>query len=138
MKLKKFKTGKVTNVNVLKYKVDWDKKVSGPQYAVKAFLRKYWSCYTILEEFRIPGCLLRVDLINLGLNIAVEVSPNSTHDKFNKFMHGSVGGYLKMLEHDRDKEEWLIQNGFTVVTLVDEDINDLTVKRFREKFNIKL
>lgn len=138
MQFKKLKSNKKINVNILKYKVDWDHKVSAPQLKVKEFLFPYWKDNTVLEEFIIPGSLLRLDLININQSIVIEVSPERTHTRYNKFMHGSLTGYLRVIKADLEKEKWAKDHFKHVVTLIDEDIENLSIKLFREKFKIEL
>jgi hypothetical protein len=123
---------KIVNISISKYLVDWDRKVSKPQLATKSFLRQYWETSTILEEFVIPGSKLRADLINLTSKIFLEVSPNSTHKKFNPFMHGSRIGFLGTIKRDEQKRVWAEQNGFQYVELTDLHLNNLTKETFAE------
>jgi hypothetical protein len=123
---------KIVNISVSKYLVDWDRKVSKPQLATKLFLRQYWETSTILEEFIIPGSRLRVDLINLTTKVFLEVSPNSTHKKFNPFMHGSRIGFLGTIKRDEQKRVWAEQNGFHYVELTDLNLKNLSKETFAE------
>ena len=139
MKFLKFKSQKETNINVGKYLVDWDKIVSKPQKNTKDFLFPFWRYDVVLEEFMIPGSRLRVDLINCSKRIAVEVSPDSTHKNFNKFMHKSrASGYLKTFKSDLDKEQWLLDNGFAYVKLTDKELKNLDKNEIEQQFNIIL
>ena len=62
-----------SKVNVpSKSNVDWDKKVSTPQFKVKSFLQDFWKNDVIVEEFIIPGSKFRIDLFNFSKKIAVE------------------------------------------------------------------
>ena len=40
--------GRPYSVNLLKYRIDWDHKVSAPQKAVKDFLRPYWDRFGVV------------------------------------------------------------------------------------------
>lgn len=134
MKLTRFNSTKEVNISPTPYIIDWDKKVSGPQKLVKDSIRPYWGTHVMLEEFRIPGCLLRVDLMNLTRYVAIEVSPESTHGEFNKFMHGSREGYKNVMRRDMQKIDWLEDNGFTVVEVDDEALELFEAGQVKEWF----
>lgn len=80
----------------------------------------------------IPGSKLRADLINLTTKIFLEVSPNSTHKKFNPFMHGSRIGFLGTVKRDEQKRVWAEQNGFQYIELTDIHLKNLTKETFAE------
>lgn len=119
----KFKTlsGREVNIAVTKYNIDWERKVSKPQKAVKDFLFPWWRQDHVLEEFMIPGSRMRIDLLNLSSRVAVEVSPDSSH-KFNKFFHKDrVGGFLASVKRDLKKEEWILANDFKLISVYSTD-----------------
>lgn len=130
--------GKLVNINLEKYRIDWDRKVSKPQFQVKHFLFPFWRNDIVVEELRIPSSLLRIDLCNLTKKIIIEVSPRALHVNYNKFLHGSRAGFLKKLKADAKKMVWAENNGFTFVELYDQEIDNLSVELFLEKFGIDL
>ncbi len=134
MKLFKLNSNKLVNVPITKYLIDWDKKkVSKPQFAVKSFLKKYWECEYVLEEFLIPGSRLRIDFLNTTSKVSIEVSPKSSHS-FNPFFHGSRNtGFLESVKRDESKSLWAEQNGFLHIELGDEELKNLTKEMFKEK-----
>jgi hypothetical protein len=141
MKFKKLNSEKEININISKYLIkDWKnlKKVSNPEKKVLNFLYPYWKSHVVLKEFLIPGSLLRIDILNLTLKTAIEVSPEATHTKFNKFMHGSRIGYLNTIKRDDDKMNWIENNGFKYICLEDEDLENLSEKLFLEKYEVTL
>ncbi len=139
MKLTKLHGDNLVNYSIKQYIINWDRKVSGPQKQVKDFLKKYWENHIVCEEFRILGQgLLRLDLINFTKKIVIEVSPRKIHVDFNKFMHGGRGGFLKKLKSDADKMFWSEKNGFKFIELYDEDLENLSVKYLKEKFDLDL
>ena len=138
MKLTKLNTTILVNYNLKSYLIDWDRKVSGPQKKTKDFLKKYWKNDIVCEELLIKGSLLRLDLINFTKKIIIEVSPRDLHVNYNKFMHGGRSGYLKKLQSDAKKMEWSENNGFIFIELYDENINNLSVKMFKDEFSIDL
>ncbi len=124
--------GATVAVREAKYKIDWERKVSGPQLKVKQFLQPYWENDYVLEEFLLPGSRLRGDLINLTWKIFLEVSPASVHRKFNKFMHKSRGRFGAVIRRDESKRLWAVANGFNYVELRDEHLKSLSVATFKE------
>lgn len=139
MKIKNLK-GKEVNINPAHYRVDWARVVSGPQKKFKDFVYPFWKNQVVLEELKIPGCLLRIDIVSLSRKLMVEISPESTHAKFNQFMHGSRAGYLKRIKADLDKQTWAESNGFKFIEVIDEDLLDENLNKayYEEKFDIIL
>lgn len=136
MKFKKLNSSVEVNVNIANYKIDWEQKVSAPQKKVTDFLRQFWEYDYVLQEFRVPGSLLRFDIVNITKKIIVEVSPASTHDKYSKFIHKSRGGFLKRVKSDADKKKWAEQNEFSFIELGTEDIKNLSKEMIEEKFEV--
>lgn len=138
MKIKKI-NGKETNINIQKYRIDWDKKCrSKMQFNVKQFFRKYWSNHCCLEEFRIPGSLMTIDIVNLTKKLAIEINGNQ-HSEFNKFFHkNNITNYRLQMERDVKKEDWCEKNGFTLIEIYQDDIEKLDRKWFKEKYNIEI
>ena len=140
MILKKFKSQKTVNVNLGQYKIDWEHKVSKPQKTFKDFVFPFWKGHVVLEELLIPGSKNRIDIVNITRGYCIEISPESTHAKFNKFMHGSRAGYLKRIKTDLDKETWCLDNGFEFIEVTDVDLleENLTQEYYEKKFKIVL
>ena len=129
--------GKVYNVNITDYLIRWDRVVSKPQKAVKDFLYKYWKNDVVLEEFRCPGSLLRIDIFNASKRIAVEVSP-AQHTSYNEFFHkGNRANYLASLKRDMQKAEFCKVNNIILVEIFDED-GPINKKFFKDKYDIDL
>ena len=138
----RFKTlnGLEREVPIHRYRIDWEpeREVSGPQKRVKAFLRPFWETKMVLEEARVPGTRLRLDIWNIPDSLVIEVSPAATHTMYNPFMHGSLSGYCKTMKRDLLKERWCELNELTLVTLIDEDIANLSVELFKDRFGVTL
>lgn len=135
----KFKIdGGVADVNVFKYKLNWDKiEGSGPEKKVLNFLKKYWKNDFCLVQFRIPRTLMRCDFINITKKIAIETSPGATHD-FSPFFHKSKVVFGQRLKKELEKEQFLLNNSFKYIELGDEELANLSAKMFKEKFDIDL
>ncbi len=131
--------GKTVSKNVSKYLIDWDKPSrSKIQFNTKQFLKKYWKNHIVYEEFPVYGSLLKVYLIKATHRIAVEVH-GPQHSAFNKFFHGeSRLNYLKSIKRDVAKENWLTLNKFILVEVYHDQVDELSEKFFKEKYNIIL
>lgn len=137
MLLTKLNSNKLIKVKVAD-NIDWDKVISKPQKLVKDFLRKYWEYDPICEEFYIPGSKFRIDLFNLRLKIAVEVSPDEIHVHYNSFMHKDRMGFLKKVKADEAKRNWCTRNNIRLIELYNEDIKRLSHEYINEKYGIYL
>lgn len=132
--------GRTYNLKVSDYAIDWSRKVSGPQKAVKDFLRPFWAHHVICEELPVPtgrGRPVRFDLVNLTRKVIVEVSPQSSHS-FNRFFHKSRVGFGAAVKRDLDKEAWATANGFTFVEITDADMPLLSAEWFQSTYGITL
>jgi hypothetical protein len=137
MRWTKLSSTTLVDVRVSDYLINWDRVVSKPQKKVKDFLRPYWKAGVVLEEVRIPGSLLRIDLIHLGRKIAVEVSPKSTHS-FSKFFHVNRITYSSALKRELQKEAWAKRNGFKFIEILEEDLNNLSPEWFKKTYDVTL
>lgn len=138
MKVSKFKSSQIVSWRLSNCAVDWDKKVSKPQKKIKDLLKPLWFYDRVLEEAYIPGSKKRLDLVNLSKMIVIEVSPDSVHQDFNPFFHGTRCGLARKMKADHDKEEWCINNGFDYISLDDEEIKLFTPEYILSKYNIRL
>lgn len=130
--------GRERNVSWNKHRINWDRKVSGPQMAVKRFLRPYWEGHAVYEEVQIPGSRLRVDLINLHIRTVIEVSPAGSHS-YNPFFHrGSRLNFTAALKRDLKKQEWAERNDFRYIELTDDDLNNLSTEWLRTHHQLDL
>jgi hypothetical protein len=131
--------GKLIDKNVNKYTLKWDKKSrSIIQFKVKQFLKPFWIGQILYEEFPVYGSLLKVDILNATLKIAIEVNGNQ-HSAFNPFFHNNdPNRYLKGYKNDAKKSEWLAKNDFKLIEINEDEINLLSKQFFLEKFNLVL
>lgn len=130
-------SGKVRNVKIEDYIVDWNRVVSKPQKAAKDFLYKFWKTDIVLEEFRIPNTLLRIDLFNVSKKIVVEISPAQHTTLSHYFNQNSPAKFLASLKRDMKKEEFCKFNNIKFVEIFDEDW-PLTKSFFKQKYEIEL
>lgn len=138
MKVKKYKSNKEILIKVSKYLIDWKKAPSKGQQILQDFLYKYIKNHIVLAEFRIPGSLMRFDIVDCTTRNIYEFSPISHHNNYNPFFHKSRAGYLRSLKSDTNKLEWAEQNNFQVAEITDDDLPLLSIKYIQDKFNINI
>lgn len=128
--------GKLVSLNISKYRINWDKKrASDFQFGVKQFLKPFWEASICAEECRIPGTLLRLDLVNFSRKIIVEASW-SQHTEFNKHFHqNSRINFLFQIKRDELKVKFAELNNFTFIEIYPADL-PLTLNSFISKFGI--
>ena len=81
---------------------------------------------------------MKVDILNATNKIAIEVQ-GLQHEQFNKFFHkNSRTNYLEGIKRDYQKGRWLEQNNFKLVEIRQEEVDDLSVEFFMEKFQVLL
>jgi hypothetical protein len=130
--------GKLTNKNVTRFLIEWDKKSrSIAQADVKKFLYPYWKNNIVYEEFPVYGSLLKVDILNATRKIAIEVH-GPQHEDFHYFHNNSRAAFLKGIKNDEIKSKWLLDNKFQQVIIYTKEIKELSVTFFVERFNITL
>lgn len=131
--------GKAVSKNVSGFLIDWEATSrSKAQFNTKQFLKSFWKNHIVYEEFPVYGSRLKVDILNATLKIAIEVQGRQ-HSSYNKFFHGdSRLNYLKSIKRDVAKEKWLEINDFFLVEIYEHEVNQLSQKFFKEKFNIIL
>ncbi len=132
-------TGKLVFKNLNKYRVKWDKPCrSKVQFAVKQFLRDYWSQGICYEEMPVVGSRMSVDFVYATKKIAVETD-GQFHEEYNPHFHkGSPINFLASIKRDEKKRAWLEKNGFKLVRIMENEVKDLTPEFFEKKFGIKL
>ncbi len=131
-------SGRLVNRNVSKCLIDWSgNSRSKLQYKVKQFLKTFWEHHIVYEEFPVFGSRMKVDIVNITKYIAVEVN-GQQHSSFNKFFHNSRYGYFQSISRDVKKEDWLEKNGFTLLTIEYNEVDDLSESFVKEKFDISL
>ena len=132
-------TGRLISKNVNKYKIKWEKPSrSKLQFNVKQFLKKYWKYQVFFEEFPVYGTKMSVDLINFTKKIAIEVN-GPQHKEFNKFFHNnSKANYLNSIRRDWEKTEWLEKNGFTLIEIEHDEVENLSLEFIEKKFGVSI
>jgi hypothetical protein len=105
-----------------KYLIDWESgSKSKVQNSVKKYLKKYWSCDIVFEEFPLAGSRMTFDFYNATKNVIIEVQ-GKQHTKFVPFMHAnSKINYLKQLKRDEDKIKFCNLNNIVLLEYFDGD-----------------
>lgn len=130
--------GRLIFKNVSKYSIQWDKpSKSKIQFKVKQFLKPYWRGHCCYEEFPVYQTLLKVDILNATLRIAVEVH-GPQHSEYHYFHNGHPGEYLNSIKRDMKKIGWLEKNEFKIVEINHDEVDLLSRQFFKEKFDIDL
>lgn len=138
IKVKRYNSNKLVSINPNKYRIDWNNAPSKGQQILQNFLYPYLKNHLVLKEVRIPGTLMRIDIVDCNTHICYEYSPLTHHNNYNEFFHKCRAGYLKSLTSDMNKARWINENGFKLVEIVEDDLNNLSLKYFREKFEIDI
>jgi hypothetical protein len=130
--------GKLVSKNVTKQLIKWDgKSRSLLQFRVKQFLKPFWKPYIVYEEFPVYGTLLKVDILNASLKIAIEVN-GPQHNEFHYFHNKQPLNYLAEIKRDDKKMEWLEKNKFNLIEINYDEVDTLSKDFFKEKFNLTL
>lgn len=128
--------GKLVNKNVSKYRIDWDKKSrSIPQWECKQFFKQYWATHQTYEEFPCFGSLLKVDILNLTLKIAIEIN-GPQHYEIHHFHNKSPLNYLKGIKNDVKKEHWCKINDIKLIEIKDSEVWMLSRKFLNDNFGL--
>ena len=119
--------GRLQSKNVTKYLIDWRKNSrSKLQTRAKRFFQKYWKEHIVYEEFPVYGTRMKVDLLNATKKVAIEVN-GPQHSTFNSFFHkNSRLNYLKSIKRDYIKAQWLEANGYELIELSTEEVDNLS------------
>lgn len=138
MKFKKLNGADVYQ-NINKFGIKWGKKSRSKfQWNVKQFLKPYWENHICYEEMTIVGTRLSLDIVNMTLRAAVEVQGHQ-HIEYNEWMHdGNRINYLKQMMRDDEKSKWCELNGITLVYILPDELEQLSKKWFKEKYELDL
>lgn len=130
--------GRLIKKNMGRFLIEWDSKSrSIPQFATKQFLKPFWENHIVYEEFPVYGTLLKVDILNVTVRIAIEIN-GPQHEKFNPFFHTTPHGYLKSIKNDFKKREWLEKNNFQLIEINTDEVKKLSKEFAQEKFGLLL
>ena len=132
-------TGKIKNVSLASYLIDWDKSCRSEfQYKVKQFLRKYWENKVVCEEFTIPGSKMSLDIYNVTDSIAIECQ-GLQHLQYNKHFHNnSELNYLSQIKRDFKKFDWCQKNDILLIEINQGEEKNLSEEWFLEQYKIEL
>lgn len=138
MKVTKLNGTNLVHVSINKYKFNPNKKVSKGQKILQDFLLKYISPQFLVQEFRIPGSLKRIDLLATHKKIIFEYSPLSHHNNFNPFFHKNRANYGRSIAAEMTKQNWAERNGFQWIEITEEDLLNLSYNFFVERYGVYL
>jgi hypothetical protein len=89
---------------------------SNIQYECGQLIKNKFPLDVILEEIPIPGLKLYIDFFLPTKKLAFEIQ-GKQHSKYSEFFHGSMKGFKRSLERDKNKAEWCRINSITLVTV---------------------
>lgn len=138
MRCQRFRSQRLVNINIAKYKVVWDGDCRSKfQKQVKQWLQSYWQDDICVEEFPVPGTKLRCDLVNLTKKIIVETS-GLQHVNFTPYFHpkGRFDWHGQIVRDDH-KREWAETNGYIFVEIYPEDM-PLNKEFFKKNYSIEI
>jgi len=101
------------------------------QNQVGEYLREKYTREVIIEEFVIPGSKMRIDFFLPHRNLAIEVSPESSHS-YNPFFHGEKkkNKYGKQVLREIKKQEWCENNDIDLLVITTEkDIENFACQK---------
>ena len=131
-------SGYPVNKPVSKYAIKWDgKSKSNLQFQTKQFLKPFWVGCICYEEFPVYGTLLKVDILNATLRIAVEIH-GPQHSELHYFHNHEPIKYLNSVKCDVQKRDWLLKNNFKLIEIFHNEVPLLSVDFFKEKFDLLL
>jgi len=84
-------------------------------YAVK-LVQSLYPTRLVLEEVKIPGGRLFIDIYVPGEKLAIEVH-GIQHFKYSKFFHRSIPKFIEAKKRDKQKEEWCKKNNIRFIIL---------------------
>lgn len=130
--------GELVNKNVDRFLIKWDKKSrSIIQFKTKQFLKPFWKDMFVYEEFPVYGSLLKVDIYNATLKVAVEIH-GPQHNEFHYFHNNSPSTYLAAIKNDIKKAKWLEANQIRLIEVNFDEVDLLSKEFFKNKFNFSL
>ena len=78
-----------------------------------------------------------MDILNATKRIAVEVNGNQ-HTSFNKFFHKTRINYLRSIQRDHKKLEWLKTNDFELIEIEEKEVPLVSYEFIRDKLGIEI
>lgn len=131
MKFKILHSSKTKKVDLFKYLIDWDHKVTRGgkmnfgqfQFNVKKLLHKHWKDDIVLEEMSVPAKIgeggKSFDLVNITRSQIIEIQGNHHFKK--GWMHKSNEDFKKQLSSDDFKMRWAELNNFQFFEIYQDD-----------------
>jgi hypothetical protein len=135
----KFKTltGRLKDINISSYRIDWEGDFPSDFAAdVADYLYPYWRHDVVVAELPVAGTKLRYDMVNLTRRIVIETD-GIQHDAYTPHWHGSKVGYLNQIKRDVLKDKIAEANGLVMVRIKPDDL-PLTKSFFKDHYNIDL
>lgn len=116
--------GKTHGKDVGRYVWDGGRCASRGETELGDMLRGMFPNLTIYHQLPCVGTDLRLDFLIYTLKTAFEFD-GIQHKQFNPHFHRSRRGFLRAQENDRIKEEWCDVNGFRLIRVDENTIENL-------------
>ena len=98
---------------------------------VREELTKLFPYHKTLEEVKLPGKRLYVDFLIPNLLLAVECNGRQ-HFEYIPHFHKSKLDFLNSQKRDREKRQWLVDNGYTLITINYNEEREEWQKKLRQ------
>ncbi len=137
MKWKK-PSGKLKDINMAQYKIDWDDDQDS-QFSseVADFFYPYWKHDVVCVQVPVAGTKMTYDYVNINKKIIVEVDGIQHFSPKSHFHQGSPAKWLAQIKRDDDKNKLAEKNGFTMIRIRPDNL-PLTKKWVEDTWNVVL
>jgi len=131
-------TGKIKDIPMHKYLVDWDADQGSVFSAdVLAFLEKYWKYDIVCAEVPVAGTRMKYDFVNVTKMLICETD-GAQHDKFIEgHFHRTREDYKAQIKRDVQKDSLAQKNGFKMIRIKPTDL-PLTKEWFKTTYDVDL
>ena len=124
--------GKYYTLNVGPYTKITNRPRSMPHMDARRMIKEVFPYDIVAEEVLIPGENLYIDFLIPFRKICIEVQ-GEQHRSFSLHYHGDIAGFKAAQARDRRKAEWCELNGFTLITLDDNEKKEIWEQKLRKK-----
>lgn len=132
-------TGRLKDVNMTQYLIDWDGDQDSEQSSELAdFLYPYWKHDIVCVQVPCVGTRMSYDYVNATKRIIIEYD-GAQHDKLVLgHFHRTRSDYVAQIKRDLLKNQLAEKNGFKMVRIKPDDLSKLSREWFKETWEITL
>ena len=101
---------------------------------IEQYIKESFHSYRYEKQYsvRYNNILLKFDFFIPDLKVFIEVQ-GSQHSEYNSFFYKDIYDFHQARKRDNYKHAWCGENGFTLVTLNEKEVNQLTAQQFKER-----